>query len=55
MRASAGLFAARPVAEAPEDEYFRFAWLLRREAYLRFSHDPDTVFCGAVDERGFKK
>ena len=52
---AAGLVAVHRVAEALKDEYFYFAWLLRHEAYLRFGYDPDTVFCGAVDELGFGK
>lgn len=51
----AGLVAIHPVAEALKDEHSRFAWLLRREVFLRFGYDPDGVFCGAVDELGFKK
>jgi len=41
---SAGLVAVHPIAEALADEYFYFAWLLRRESYLRFNYDPDKVF-----------
>ncbi len=52
---AAGLVAIHPVAEALKDEYSCFAWLLRREAFLRFGYDPDMVFCGAVDGRGFRK
>jgi hypothetical protein len=54
MRAR-GLVAIHPIAEALKDEYSCFAWLLRREAYLRFGCDPDGVFCEAVDEYGFEK
>jgi len=50
-----GLLATCPVAEAPGDEYFYFAWLLRHEAFLRFNYDPDAVFSEKVDERGFGK
>ncbi len=52
---SAGLVAIHPIAEALKDEYFYFAWLLRYEAFHRFSYDPDVVFSKSVDERGFKK
>ncbi len=51
---AAGLVAIYPIAEALKDEYFYFAWLLRREAFLRFSYDPDCVFSEKVDEYGFK-
>jgi hypothetical protein len=51
---SAGLVAIHPIAEALADEYFYFAWLLRYESYLKFSYDPDMVFCGGTDEYGFK-
>lgn len=44
-----------PIAEALKDEHFRFAWLLRREAFLRFGYDPDAVFSDNVDEYGFRK
>ena len=50
-----GLTATHPVAEALADEDFRFAWLLRREAFLRFGYDPDAVFSERIDERGFRK
>jgi hypothetical protein len=52
---SGGLVAIHPVAEALKDEYFHFAWRLRREAFLRFGYDPDMVFCEATDDYGFKK
>jgi len=52
---SAGLVAVHPIAEPPRDECFRFAWLLGREAFLRFAYDPDTVFSEKIDERGFGK
>lgn len=51
---SAGLIAVHPVAEALRDEYPYFAWLLRHEAFLRFSYDPDGVFCQEADDYGFK-
>jgi len=51
---SAGLVAIHPIAEALADEYFYFAWLLRYESYLKFSYDPDMVFCGKTDDYGFK-
>ena len=41
---SAGLVAIHPIAEALADEYFYFAWLLRRESFIRFNYDPDKVF-----------
>jgi hypothetical protein len=41
---AAGLVAAHPVAESLADEVPYFAWLLRREAHLRFGFDPDGVF-----------
>ena len=44
-----------PIAEAPRDEYFCFAWQLRHEAFLRFGYDPDAVFSEKVDERGFRE
>ncbi|MDH5450082.1 MAG: hypothetical protein OEX77_04125 [Candidatus Bathyarchaeota archaeon] len=52
---AAGLVAIHPIAEALKDEYFYFAWLLRREAFLRFNYDPDRVFSEKVDEYGFKE
>jgi len=62
---SAGLFATRPVAEAPRDEYFvaeaprdeyfHFARLLRHEAFLRFDCDPGAVFSGETYEYGFRE
>ena len=52
---SAGLFATRPVAEAPRDEYFHFARLLRHEAFLRFGCDPGAVFSGETYEYGFRE
>jgi len=51
---SAGLVAIHPIAEALADEYFYFAWLLRYESYLRFSYDPERVFCRYTDDYGFK-
>lgn len=51
---SAGLVAIHPIAEALADEYFYFAWLLRYESYLRFSYDPNGVFCRKIDDYGFK-
>jgi hypothetical protein len=50
----AGLFAIRPVAEAPKDERFYFAWLLRYEALLRFGYDPDAALFEKAGERGFR-
>jgi len=50
---AAGLVAIHPVAEALKDECYHFAWLLRREAHLRFGYDPDAVFSGRTDECGF--
>jgi len=52
---AAGLVAIHPVAEALKDECYHFAWLLRREAHLRFNYDPDAVFSGKIDEYGFGK
>jgi len=52
---AAGLVAIHPIAEALKDEYPHFAWLLRREAHLRFGYDPDAVFSGKVGEYGFGK
>jgi len=52
---AAGLVAVHPIAEALKDEYSHFAWLLRHEAYLRFSYDPDAVFSERTDEYGFGK
>ena len=48
----AGLFAIRPVAEAPKDECSHSAWLLRHEAFPRFDYDPDSVFSEKTGERG---
>jgi hypothetical protein len=47
---AAGLVAAHPVADALADDVPWFAWMLRREAFLRFAFDPDQVFTdkGAV-------
>lgn len=52
---AAGLVTIHPIAEALKDGYFYFAWLLRREAFLRFNYDPDCVFSEKVDECGFRK
>ena len=52
---SAGLVVVHPIAEAPRDEYFYFAWLLRYEAFLRFGYDPDAVLSEKTDEYGFRK
>ncbi len=41
---AAGLVAAHPIADSLADEFGYFAWLLRHEAFLRFSFDPDSVF-----------
>jgi len=41
--------------EALKDEHPHFAWLLRREAHLRFGYDPDGVFSEGIDEYGFGK
>lgn len=32
------------IAEALADEYFYFAWSLRRESFIRFNYDPEKVF-----------
>jgi hypothetical protein len=46
---AAGLVAAHPIADALADEFAFFAWLLRREAFIRFAFDPDHVFSnGAI-------
>jgi hypothetical protein len=50
---AAGLAAMHPIAEALKDEHPHFAWLLRREAHLRFGYDPDGVFSERTDEYGF--
>lgn len=52
---SAGLAAARPVAEVPRGECSYFAWLLRHEASLRFDCDPDAVFSEKTNEYGFRE
>ena len=52
---AAGLVAVHPIAESLKDEYFHFAWLLRREAFLRFGYDPDAVFSEKTDEYGFRR
>ena len=41
---AAGLVSLHPVADAMADEFYDFAWWLRREAYNRFGFDPDCVF-----------
>ncbi len=51
----AGPVAIHPVAEAPRDEYFRFAWPLRHEAFLRFNYDPNATLSEKTDEYGFRK
>jgi hypothetical protein len=51
----AGLVAVHPVAEAPKDDCFHSAWLLRYEAFLRFDYDPDAVFSEKAGECGFRK
>jgi hypothetical protein len=51
---SAGLVVVHPIAEAPEDECFHFAWLLRYEALLRFGCDPDAALSERTGERGFR-
>ena len=43
------------MSEALKDEYSHFAWLLRREAHLRFNYDPDGIFSEKIDEYGFGK
>lgn len=45
---AAGLVAAHPIADSLADEFAYFAWLLRREAFVRFAFDPDQVFGAAV-------
>jgi len=50
---AAGLVAVHPIAEALKDEHPHFAWLLRREAHLRFGYDPDGIFSEKIDEYGF--
>ena len=47
---SAGLVAIHPVAEMPEDEQFRSAWLLRHEAFPRLDCSPDSAFSDKTDE-----
>lgn len=47
---SAGLIAVHPLADALCDELPAFAWLLRAEAFRRFSYDPDRVF--STDDGG---
>jgi hypothetical protein len=51
----AGLVAIHPIAEAPEGERSHSAWLLRREAFLRFNYDPDAVFSEKTDDYGFRE
>jgi hypothetical protein len=46
---AAGLVAIHPIAHACANEYFWFAWQLRREAFLRFGYDPDGVFSTRTD------
>lgn len=41
---SAGLVALHPIADAVADEFEDFAWWLRKQAFQRFSYDPDHVF-----------
>lgn len=49
----AGLVAAHPVADALDDEFPFFAWLLRAHAYRKFGYDPDNVFSRRVSKYGF--
>jgi hypothetical protein len=37
------------------DEFPFFAWLLRAQAFSRFSYDPDAVFTESPNEFGFAK
>jgi hypothetical protein len=46
--ASAGLVAIHPIADALADELAWFAWLLRYEAFCRFSFDPDAGFAAGL-------
>ncbi|HPH94952.1 MAG TPA: hypothetical protein PKW33_02710 [Anaerolineaceae bacterium] len=41
---AAGLVALHPIAHAAADEFYDFAWWLRKEAFIRFRFDPDKVF-----------
>lgn len=41
---AAGLVALHPIAHAAADEFYDFAWWLRKEAFNRFGFDPDKVF-----------
>lgn len=41
---AAGLVSIHPVADALADECAYFAWLLRKESFVRFDFDPDGVF-----------
>jgi hypothetical protein len=41
---AAGLVAIHPLADGMASETPYFAWLLRREAFLRFGFDPEFVF-----------
>jgi len=41
---AAGLVALHPIAHAVADEFYEFAWWLRKEAFDRFGFDPDKVF-----------
>ncbi len=52
---AAGLAAVHSVAEALKDEHSGFAWLLRREALLRFGYGPDGAFYEAIDKYDFRK
>lgn len=50
---SAGLVALHPIADAIADDVPAFTWLLRAEAFKRFSYDPDGVFSEVQDAHGF--
>lgn len=41
---AAGLVSIHPIADAIAGECAFFAWLLRKESFVRFAFDPDGVF-----------
>ncbi len=50
---SAGLIAVHPILDSLCDEIPAITWYLRYLSFLKFSYDPDKVFCNQIDEYGF--
>ena len=50
----AGPIAINSNVEAPRDEHFHFAWLLRYEAFLRFGYDPGAALSEKTGDCGFR-